>query len=185
MFGIFPCSSRRSVSIPRRSASSVAIEGRYAYVADGRSGLRIVDVSNPANPVETGFFDTSGSASSVAVKSQYAYITTDLPWGVSIVDVSDPGRTTQVGFYKSPFGVVSRVALAGNCAYIAGGLGDLRIVDVSDPTGLVEVGSHVNRCSLPSWTIFDVATDGSYIYVPDPWVVCALGDSFCLGKPVE
>ena len=39
-------------------AYSVAVSGGYAYVADGYSGLRVVDVSDPANPVETGFYDT-------------------------------------------------------------------------------------------------------------------------------
>ena len=48
--------------------------GTYAYVADYGSGLRVIDVSNPAAPVEIGFYDTPGSASGVAVAGAYAYV---------------------------------------------------------------------------------------------------------------
>ncbi|MBD3854846.1 MAG: hypothetical protein IFJ96_08670, partial [Acidobacteria bacterium] len=30
----------------------VAVSGSYAYVADGSSGLRVIDVSTPASPIE-------------------------------------------------------------------------------------------------------------------------------------
>ena len=49
------------------AVSGVAVAGDYAYVADQDSGLRIVDISNPATPSETGFCDTPGSAYGVAV----------------------------------------------------------------------------------------------------------------------
>jgi len=45
----------------------VAVAGNYAYVADGFAGLQVIDVSNPANPLRVGGFDTSGSARGVAV----------------------------------------------------------------------------------------------------------------------
>ena len=38
----------------------VAVEGNYAYVADGDNGLLIVDVSNPAAPTLKGSYDTAG-----------------------------------------------------------------------------------------------------------------------------
>ncbi|NJN66141.1 MAG: hypothetical protein HC884_05215 [Chloroflexaceae bacterium] len=38
-----------------------------AYVGDGSSGLRIIDVSTPAAPAEVGSFDTTGWAAGVQV----------------------------------------------------------------------------------------------------------------------
>jgi len=38
----------------------VAAGGNYAYVADGSSGLRIVEVSDPSNPTQVGTHDTPG-----------------------------------------------------------------------------------------------------------------------------
>ncbi|MBN2425372.1 MAG: T9SS type A sorting domain-containing protein, partial [Calditrichaceae bacterium] len=52
----------------------VAVSGAYAYVADEGDGLRIIDISNPAAPTESGFFDTGGSALGVAVSGAYAYV---------------------------------------------------------------------------------------------------------------
>ena len=53
---------------------NVFIKGNYAYVADGFSGLRIIDVSNPAQPGEVGFYVTPGYAWGVAVSGSYAYV---------------------------------------------------------------------------------------------------------------
>jgi len=39
--------------------SDVAVSGTRAYVAAGGSGLRVVDISNPARPVEIGAWDST------------------------------------------------------------------------------------------------------------------------------
>ena len=48
--------------------------GNYAYVALDAAGLAVIDVSNPANPVRVGGYDTSGNAFGVAVSGNYAYV---------------------------------------------------------------------------------------------------------------
>jgi hypothetical protein len=52
----------------------VAVSGNYAYIADSFTGLRIIDISNPAAPGETGFFDTGDNARSVDVSGNYVYL---------------------------------------------------------------------------------------------------------------
>jgi hypothetical protein len=52
-------------------ADAVAVSGDYAYVADKRYGLQVVDISDPANPVIIGAVDTLGSAFGVAVAGDY------------------------------------------------------------------------------------------------------------------
>ena len=42
-------------------------DGNTAYVADGTSGLRIIDVSNPSTPTLIETLDTSGSAYGVTL----------------------------------------------------------------------------------------------------------------------
>ncbi|MDP6796866.1 MAG: hypothetical protein QGG33_03490, partial [Candidatus Krumholzibacteria bacterium] len=56
------------------TARSVAVSGNYAYVADGYSGLQIVDVSDPAAPLIIGSVDTPDTAFGVAVAGNYAYV---------------------------------------------------------------------------------------------------------------
>jgi len=48
-------------------ANDVYISGNYAYVADGYSGLRIIDISDKQNPSEVGYYDTPGNARGVYV----------------------------------------------------------------------------------------------------------------------
>jgi hypothetical protein len=53
----------KSVSlILQATHMDVYVSGNYAYVADGYAGLRVIDVSNPSNPREVGYFDTPGYA---------------------------------------------------------------------------------------------------------------------------
>jgi len=52
----------------------VAVDGDYAYVADGGGGLRIVDISDPASPTEAGYYDTPGYADGVAVVGDFTMV---------------------------------------------------------------------------------------------------------------
>ena len=47
-------------------ARGIALSGTVAYLADGPSGLQVIDVSNPASPMILGSVDTPGSASAAA-----------------------------------------------------------------------------------------------------------------------
>jgi hypothetical protein len=55
-------------------AWDVSVVGGLAYVADRFSGLRVIDVSNPALPVEVGFIETPGSAQDVSVVGGLAFV---------------------------------------------------------------------------------------------------------------
>lgn len=59
---------------PTTQAYNVAVSGRYAYIAGGDSGLRIINISNPARPTEAGFYDTPGRAWNAAVSGNYIYV---------------------------------------------------------------------------------------------------------------
>jgi hypothetical protein len=78
---------------PAGSVRALALAGDYAYVVgDWDFGLRIVDVTDPANPTEAGFVRRSSSA--IAVAGDYAYISV---WdGLVIVDISHPASPTEI-----------------------------------------------------------------------------------------
>ena len=48
--------------------------GYHAYVAAGPRGLRIIDVSDPTEPQEVGFYDTLGITCDVYASGVYAYV---------------------------------------------------------------------------------------------------------------
>ena len=52
----------------------VTVSGDYAYVADYKEGLRVIDVSDPTSPTEVGYYNTPGYAEDVAVSGDYAYV---------------------------------------------------------------------------------------------------------------
>jgi len=65
----------------------IYIVGDYAYVADGDSGLQIIDISTPSAPSLTGTYNTGGSAAHrVDVSGDYAYLVDGS--GLRIIDVS-------------------------------------------------------------------------------------------------
>lgn len=120
--------------------SYVAAEGRYAYVSN--SALAVVDVSNPAAPVEVGRLAQSVGA--IAVRGRYVYTASAL-----VIDVADPTAPVVVGRWNGGGGW--RVTVAGNLVYVAESTA-LTIVDVSNPTAPIVVGS----VALPSQAL-DVA----------------------------
>jgi hypothetical protein len=53
----------------------VTVTGNYAYVAIWGDGLRVVDVSDPANPTEVGLGPANaGCGHEVAVAGDYVYV---------------------------------------------------------------------------------------------------------------
>lgn len=53
---------------------NVASTEQYVYVADGKAGLRILDISDPAKPTEVDSFGAPGLALDVAVLDGYIYL---------------------------------------------------------------------------------------------------------------
>lgn len=81
------------------TAQDVFISGNTAYVADGSSGLQIVDVSDPASPSLLGSYDTPGTASGVYISGNYAYVA-DGSSGLQVIDVTDPANPTLFNTYS-------------------------------------------------------------------------------------
>jgi len=105
-------------------AFNVKLSGKYAYIADG-DGLEIVDVSDPNNLIEVGYFDTPGWAVDLYVVGDYAYVAED-DYGIIILDVSDPSNPQEVGHYDTP-GYANKIIVQGNYAYISDYNSGLRI----------------------------------------------------------
>ncbi|MDD1458344.1 cadherin domain-containing protein, partial [Dolichospermum sp. ST_sed7] len=108
----------------------VQVVGNYAYVADGDSGLQIIDISNPTTPTLKGNYDTSGLAYGVQVVGNYAYVA-DYTSGLQIIDISNPTTPTLKGNYDTS-GYALGVQVVGNYAYVADSDGGLKIINVSE-----------------------------------------------------
>ncbi|MEO8678073.1 MAG: Ig-like domain-containing protein [Vicinamibacterales bacterium] len=112
-------------------ANNVDVNGNFAFVAAGASGLVVVAVSNPAVPEIVATLDTPGNANDVRVVGNLAYVA-DGPAGLRIIDVTDPMSPAMVGSVDTP-GDASDVVVSGNLAFVADGISGLQIINVSDP----------------------------------------------------
>ena len=110
-------------------ARGVTVVGDTAYVANGSSGLQIIDVSNPASPTLIGSVDTPGSVREVTVIGDTAYVAEG--GGLQIINVSNPVSPILIGFVDTP-GYAQGVTVVENTAYVVDWSG-LQIIDVSNP----------------------------------------------------
>ncbi len=106
-------------------AQDLVRRGTRAYVADPQDdvgGLRILDLSDPADPVELGHYVAHG-CSAVAFQSGLAYLVgNDLYWpnGLLVLDVSDPASIALVAHQTLP-GAMYDILVDGRHAYVTGG----------------------------------------------------------------
>jgi hypothetical protein len=87
-----------------------------ACVADGASGLRLVDISQPAAPKEVSWVATGGWAESVTAEG-YLALVADGENGVRVVDFTTPTEPATLAYYDTP-GWVSEVAVLEGHAYV-------------------------------------------------------------------
>ena len=135
------------------------IVGNYAYVADGYSGLQIINISNPTAPTLVGNYDTS-YAVGVQIVGNYAYVA-DYTSGLQIINISNPTAPTLVGNYDTS-GWAWGVQIVGNYAYVADYWSGLQIINISNPTAPTLVGNY----DTSGWA-WGVQIVGNYAYVAD------------------
>lgn len=138
----------------------VAVSGSYAYVADGATGLTVVDISTPGLPKIVGSVDTPGSAGAIALSGSYAYVA-DFTSGLVVIDISNPASPSIVGSVDTP-GYALGVFISGSRAYVADGYVGLHVIDISNPAHPAILGS----VDTPG-EAEDVVVSGSYAYIPD------------------
>ena len=73
---------------PVEDVHDMLIAGDYAYLAVGKRGVRILDLTDPANPRRVGEFDTFGSANALALKGDTLFVA-DGRGGLLTLDVND------------------------------------------------------------------------------------------------
>lgn len=131
-----PFISGKSGALPGK-VYGVALSGDLAYVADGKAGLQVMDVSDPARIAPVGAFATSGGIYAVAVSGGRAYVAGDA--GMQILDVTDPASPQALGSYSTGARACG-VTLVGSVAYVAATDSGVHVIDVSDPANPRGIG---------------------------------------------
>jgi sugar lactone lactonase YvrE len=164
-----PQSEQERFSFP--SLHDLSVSGDRAYLAYAEAGLRILDVSDPRNPIQIGVYTYPGGwthSAEPGANGDLVYLTDEQPGGfMRVIDVSDLANPREIAQYKSSSGPVEgdseisihNILVKGDLVYVANYQDGFRVVDVSDPTDPVEVGFYIISESYDgffngAWTSF-------------------------------
>jgi hypothetical protein len=150
---------RTMVTLSWGEASRVAIQGNYAYIASGKTGLRILDISDPDDPAEIGYCDTPGEANGVAVSGNYAYVA-DMMCDLRVIDISNPSHPHEIAWLETGT-MAYDVDCDENFVYLVDRWDGLKIIDISNPYQPTIVGAWTSSMS----NVLCVTIAGSSAYV--------------------
>ena len=154
----FPSEKLAHVGAAAESESRrVTVSGGYAFLSAGSRGVRIIDVSNPAGPVDVGSMQTD-NAWDVAVKSGYAYVA-DGESGLRVLDISAPRTPVLLGSRKTSD--ARAVVCLGDYAIVADGDKGVKVIDISDTHTLNRLGT------LDTSNALGVAVSGGKVLLAD------------------
>ena len=145
---------------------TLSSDGTKAYVAAGKAGLQIVDITNPVTPILIGTLDTNGTAKQVTLSSDEtkAYIA-DYTEGLKIIDITNSVLPTLLGTFNTS-GSAYEVALShdGSIAYVADKYEGLQIIDITNPALPTLIGTFTTSGAVYGVTL---SSDSTKAYLAD------------------
>jgi hypothetical protein len=115
-----------TVSIASTDVGVFAGNG-IAYLAG--SGMRTINISNPANPTLISNADSFFTARNIALNGSGLALIASESQGIGVYDITDPQNTNNVVFSVDTPGFNYGVALASGIAYVADGSGGLQVIN--------------------------------------------------------
>ncbi len=133
-----------------RSPLRLALDGTHAYVACGKGGLQIVNLSQANAPQLVGSYaPNAGTVTAVAVRNGLAVVANGNQ--LAVLDVREPTRITEQKVVTAD-GPITDVALQGTRAYVVAKT--LSIVDLAKPTEAAVAGHFEVKETLRAVTAF-------------------------------
>ncbi|MCF7805302.1 MAG: T9SS type A sorting domain-containing protein [Candidatus Marinimicrobia bacterium] len=125
-------------SFTTKSFESVCAKGNMAYGINKYADLTLINVSDPNNPIESGFLEIGGYATDIDYYRGFVYISNKSN-GIRIIDVSEESNPVEVNLLDTK-GSAESVRVLDGYAYVADGGAGLSIYEVIDPLNPVLVG---------------------------------------------
>jgi hypothetical protein len=134
----------------------------YAYIGcTNNTGLRIVDISDPVNPMPIVRYSTGGDARYVFVTGNYAFLLSGLDYNSSLknINISNPLNPSLKSQYKLPSSI-NNMYISDTLAYLASATG-LMVINIADPSNLSVLADYYTGMTFES----DICVSGNYAYL--------------------
>lgn len=123
--------------------TDIELADNFAYVCNGRGGLRIVDVHNPEKPKEVAAYGHMAVPKRVCVKHDCAYIAAGMK-GLEVLDVRNPMHPVAVSFVDSSGNAgtldAKNICIDDNRLCVMDEDQGLRLFDIKDPRNPSKLG---------------------------------------------
>jgi len=142
----------------------VTVDGQRAYVANECSGMQILDVGDPTEPVSLGIYDTTGAIVTYCATAldSFAFIGRSSPYGrqaLRVLDVLDPSNPTVVA-QESCYNPPKDYALKDSLLYAAEE-GKFQVFSIARPREPILAGS----CGSQGGVYFGLAVQDTLAYL--------------------
>lgn len=140
-------------------ARRIAINGQYAYVTSRTDGLKIINISNPENPVLVHTPQASDIDGRITISGTYIYTATD---SLRVYDIGNPTQPILVANGGSVC-KASELIVVDELLYMAAGDCGVYIFDISDPLNPVQVANYSDL----GISAVDIDVIGDFVYIVD------------------
>lgn len=165
---------------PSTPLADYTIEGSLCGIADSRaievknntaytgfvdeyntnnSGILIIDVSVPDNPVPLSMIPLSGRITDIKAQDNFLFVA-DTYSGIHIIDITDNYQPQIIATYPCSPGSYSHIAVHGNTLYCATAHNDLLIIDITNKAQPVLLSTFTDDKYIQN-----ISVDGNIAYV--------------------
>jgi len=81
-------------------AHSIAVKGQYLYLINGKFGLEVIDIGDPAKPQLVNFLPLDGYSHKVVIQNNLALVTSGFQ-GLHLIDISQPEQPVLVSTFQA------------------------------------------------------------------------------------
>ena len=123
------------VYMPEEEVFDTVIDGNTMYLACLVRGLYAYDITDPANPQESGYWNTPAEAFQVVVQDDVIYIADGVS-GLQVITNAAPRKPAIEGSFNTRGGGsadANDISLSGEFAFVIDGFTGLNILNVSNP----------------------------------------------------
>ncbi|MFX1279734.1 MAG: LVIVD repeat-containing protein [Promethearchaeota archaeon] len=122
---------------------SMKCYGNLLFLADNTRGLKLLNITNPMNPILISEYkDSYNLTSDVFIQGENAYIADGMD-GLEIINITNPSSLYEVNSWSNGYNITN-VFISDNLAFLSVEDLGIEILNISDPLSLSRVGNWTN-----------------------------------------